>query len=793
MSDVIEEVKKQTWLNSLKSSLTKKKSELIEVTNTEYVRLKIVPDSSLRNWRTEDIARSIAEQFRLPIDRIIRDGLKIKGYRLQERAAFEMKFVNGNVNFYLHVPKNLSPLLIRRMQSVWDKATIEIDSESVPFDVEKTTIFESVYRKHDMYSLHTNAKDNLPLGSLLEAGRLLSENEKASVFTYMDPMHQISWQYELSEAWNKLRSGKVPRKWNASAREVLKGVATAITAVLSEVITGLSDIVSSSGKEANLYANKPSDPEALKYTIDNLTESTKGKRGKQALKTYIWTMVESDDEGRANLIGRTLASSFNDLAGDNELEAYEIKSKKRVEVVMKTYETKLPPTSPMKHSKMSTAEVGKFIQLPGLELQEQYAEIERIETKQVEVTDKNLTKENGILIGDITYKGKSQTVYQPTHDQDELCLPHIGIGGMGQGKTKGYLANYLLEATLKGYGGLSIDPAKGEIGDQLEHAVKVGVLAPDKFVRRNLGVTPFALDFCEAMYDDRARARLANIVINFFGVAEETTGQTERFLRAAVLGMKTGRISEIMRIFENEAYLDETIERLTEANDEFNLSTLIEYKSYQPGMRRKILSPIYNRLNDIMGDPFLAECMRSDDSLDFVEILSQKKAFVFDVLASDLDKPAIDIIVSLLSLKIDLAMHMRKKVKGEEHPFFVLIDEPHQFAKSTRVWEYAVVESRKYRVCYIWTFHFWDQIPKQLQKAIRNALPHYHLYPTTTETFQSLRNEIYPFTVEEALKVKRWHAINIIRTGGENAVPFVAKMAAPPMERFKEKNKQKIS
>ena len=785
MSEFIPEVKKQTWLGAIKSSLIGRKGEWLEVTNTEYVRLKIIPDSSVRNWRTEDIARTIAEQFRLPIDRLIRDGLRIKGYRLQERAAFEMKFCDGKVQFYLHVPKNLSPLLIRRMQSVWDKATIEIDSESTAFDIEKTTVFESIYRKHDIYSLHTNAKDNLPLGSLLEAGRLLGENEKASVFTYMDPMHQISWQYEISEAWNKLRSGKVPRKWNASTREIFKGVATAITTVLSEVLGGLSDIVTSGGKENNMYVNKPSDPDALKYTIENLSEGTKKKQNKRGLKTYIWTFVESDDESRANLIGRTLASSFNDLAGDNELEAWEIKSKKRINLMFKTYETKLPPSTPMRHNKMSTAEVGKFIQLPGLELQEQYAEIERTETKQVEIVDKNLTKESGILLGDITYKGKSETVYQPTHDIDELCLPHVGIGGMGQGKTKGLLSNYLLEATLKGYGGLAIDPAKGEIGDQLEHAVKVGALGPDKFVRYNLGVTPFALDFCEAMYDDRARARLANIVINFFGVAEETSGQTERFLRAAVIGMRTGRISEIMRIFENEEYLAETIKALEKTEDEFNLSTLREYQSYSIAMRRKVLSPIYNRLNDIMGDPFLAKCMRSEESLDFVHILSQKKAFVFDVSATDLDKPAVDVIVSLLSLKIDLAMHMRKKVTGEETPFFVLIDEPHQFAKSTKVWEYAVVESRKYRICYVWTFHFWDQIPRQLQKAIRNALPHYHLYPTTSETFTSLRTEIYPFTTEEALKVKRWHAINIIRTGGENAVPFIAKMAAPPTVRLK--------
>lgn len=776
-------VKKTNFLGTIKNLLNGKQS-LVKVVNTEYVRLKVTPDSSVRNQRTIDIARTISEQFQLPIDRLIREGLKIKGYRLQERVAFEILFIEGQVKFYFHVPENLSPLLIRRIQSVWDKATVEVVQENVEFDTDKTTVFESVYRKHDMYSLNTDARDNLPLGSLLEAGRLLSKNEKASVFTYFDPMHQISWHHEINDAWAKLNSGRVPRKWNTSTREILKGIATGFTVLLSEIFAGISDFITKDGKNQNLYLNKPSDPDALKYTIDSLTNS-KRKKNLPGLKVFNWTFVESEDDSRANLIGRSLATALDDLGGENELVAYEIKSKKRVEVVYSTYKTKLPPSMVFRSNKMSIAEASKFIEIPGYTLQEQYNEIERIDTKQIEITNKNLLNSEGILLGEILFKGVTQTIYQPVHDEDELCLPHVGIGGMGQGKTSGLLSNYLLESVLKGYGALAIDPAKGEISKQLQHCVDIGVLSKGQYERYNLGITPFSLDFCEAMYDNESRARLANIIVHFFGVAEDTSGQTERFLRASVNGMRTGKLFEIMQIFENEAYLDETIKFLEEKDDEFNVSTLKEYKNYQPARRRQILAPIYNRMNDIMGDPFLVKCLKSDNTIDFVQILSQRKAFVFDVMAKDLDKPSIDIIVSLLSLKIDLAMRKREKATGEEFPFFVLIDEPHQFSKSTRVWEDAVVESRKYRVCYFWTFHYWEQIPNKLQKAIKNALPHYHLYPTHSDTFKSLKSEIAPFTIEDALKVKRWYAINIIRTGGENVVPFIAKMAEPPIKRYK--------
>lgn len=752
--------------------------------NKEYVRMRIIPDSSARNWRTEDIVRTIADQFTLPIDRIVMDGIKLTGIRIQERAMYEIEFLKDSICFYLHIPKHIAPLIQRRIYSVWDKATVEVEKAVNPFDVSKTTVYELLYKRHDLYSLHTDAKDNFPLPSILEAGTLVEKDERASVFAFFDPMQQVSWQFQLSAAWDKLRRGGVPRRKDSSAKAVIRALTIGLASVIQEIVSGLSEVFSN-GKEGNVYANRPVDPEAAKYSLDNLSHNTREKMSKPGIKTYLWTIAESSDPTRADLIARTMAFGFYDLAGDNELEARRLGKSRRQEV-LKSIHTYTPPKVNIRYNIMSTSEASKIVQIPGADLQEKHHEIGHIHQTQTEVVNRDLLDKKGILLGDTTFKGDTVTIYQPTKDEDEVCLPHVGIGGMGQGKTRGLLSNFALESVLKGYGSLSIDPAKRQIGEELKAAVDAGILRPDQFVHVDLGEEIFALDFCEAMYDERARSRLANMIIYFFGIADETSGQTERYLRAAVAGMEAGRLEEIMHIFEREERLDKAIEKLTKAEDEYNSQTLKEYKGYQTGMRRKITSPIYNRINEILGDSHLAKCMKSDKSIDMVEILSQRKAFVFDVPADSLDKLAIDLIVNLLSLKIDIAMRMRKKVKGAEFefPFFVLIDEPHQFSKSTALWEDAVVESRKWKICYFWTFHYWEQLPSKLQKAIRNALPHYHLYPTSTTTFEQLKAEIYPFTVHDALKMKRWHAINIIRSDGENITPFIAKMTAPPSVRF---------
>jgi len=773
-ADKIETIKKINWFT---------------IVDPKFVRFKIIPDSSARNYRTEDFVKTVADQFKLPIDRIIRKSILPRGYKVQERASFEIDFEEGKVTFYIGVPETLAPLIYRRLSSIWDKTTIEMVDEAKEFNPLKTSVFELVYSKHDLYSLHTDSKDSLPLVSIIEAGRLVGENERARLFCYLDPIYQLSWQSELDEAWEKLRNGNAPRKWNQSFKNIAITIALGLTEIFREIVTGMSEMISD-GKSQNIYAKKPSDPEGQKYTIESLSKSTKEKRNKSSMRTYLWVVAESDEPVRANTIARTIASSFHDITLDNELAPTQLKGKKANEV-LRIMNTHKPPKLKLNYNIMSSAEISKIVQIPGRELQEKYPEIERVELAEVEVSNKFLDETKGIELGDATFKGKTIKAYQPVDDEDEACLPNVGIGGMGQGKTKGLCANWLIGAYLKGYGGLAIDPNKREIGDQIEFAVKAGVVKKEDFIRIDLGQQTFSLDWCETLHDSSTKARLAGTAIDFFGVSDDTTGQTERFLRAAIIGMTTGKVSEIIKIFNDKAYLKTVIANMDEG---LNKTTLMEFESMGDGMKAKILSPIYNRLNKILSDPHLANCVDSKNSLDMVQLMStRKKIIVFDVPSDDLDKSAIDVIVNLLCSKIDIAMRLRKKIYGPEaeFPFYVLLDEPHQFLRSVSIWEAAAVESRKWKIGYFWTFHYWEQIPSNLQKAIRNALPHYHLYPTSKLTWQSLREEIYPFVLEDALKLKRWHAINIIRSGGENAVPFICKMQLPPEKRFSRKKKEK--
>jgi hypothetical protein len=194
--------------------------------------------------------------------------------------------------------------------------------------------------------------------------------------------------------------------------------------------------------------------------------------------------------------------------------------------------------------------------------------------------------------------------------------------------------------------------------------------------------------------------------------------------------------------------------------------------------KAQILSPIYNRLDIILGDEYLSECMECDKGIDLVELMEQKKAVIINVPKSDLGPEVVDLIVNLLTSKLDLAMTLRSEEK--QHPFFAVFDEPHQFLKSAKTWKSAAVESRKWRLGYVWLFHSWEQIPKDLAEIIKAAGPHYTIYNSSKKTFKDLAEEIAPYTIEDGLKLKRHHAINVLRAGNEIQKPFICKMAPPP-------------
>lgn len=710
---------------------------------------KITPDARLLNDKVEHLTQSLC------VYKTLYQRMKEKE---QNFFSYEITLNKKNPFISYSVNDGTSELLEKAVLSSYPNVTLTEISD--PIELKPTAIKTMGYKNHYFLSLKVDKRSDW-LQYLFEVLPLMKEDEKALVQVTANPLH-YDWNIGVKEAYERFKKGDLPLKFQFD-RKLIGNLALKTTA---SIVLGahnlVTELIGGEPEEYDLFATE----RASLLKDGQLRSETVQKMKYGGYNVQISIAIECDEK-RVETLMRAIETAFLAFDGDNRLDS-EKRSLKHFSLMKERKISKFITNY------FSSHELARVVVLPPKYLQEKY-NIENIKIQETQISPK-LLKE-GLLMGDSIYKGNIVNVLMPIKNWDELCLPYSVIGGMGQGKTAGYGANRIVEAIKNGFGALFIDPAKKQVTEEIKK-----VLNPDQYEIFNISKLKPSFDWCEAKYSPYAKGILADTVLSFFEDTLEDSVQTERYLRAFVIGMKTTKMSEIFKIMEDKIYLREVIAEMDEG---IHKSTLQQYEKESDAMRMKLIKPIYNRMDMIMGDPFLMDCFKSENELDFVKILSQKKAFIFDVSKSDgLTPKQINLIGNLLMTKINLAMQFRKE--DDQFPFFVIVDEPHQFNRSSKLWESMAVESRKWRVSFTWLFHYWEQIPKQARTAIKNALPHYTLYPTSKETWKAFAEEVAPFDLSECMALERYHAINILRVDGGNLKPFICSMAAPPSKRKKE-------
>jgi hypothetical protein len=717
------------------------------------IHLRIIPDNQIDNTKVEILARSLSRYEPL----FKRWDSQARKFSKQPFISFESVLSSKGAEFVVTVKDESEEIARKAIESTFPKATIEKVED--PFTIEPTLTSELAYHNHYFLSLRIDRRTNSLLAALLDTISMLTAGEIIYVQNLAIPA-PTDWYIGAVEAYKKFKNGSLPRKVHLEKKELTNYGLRLAAKTLASTANSL----------VHLLGSKPEDPIDLDgwdrsqiLKEGNLRQETINKARGEAFDVTIRIGVKANDTNRARDLLNMVYTAFRSLDGDNYL-----KDKKTP--LKRTYELLKERRSSLKAQKdyMSIQEFSRLLLMPPYYLQEKY-NIQNVSSLEQKLPERLL--KGGMWLGEQQFRGKSEKVYFPTNNLDELCLPRVVIGGMGSGKTKGYGANWMYQAVLNGYGALCLDPAKGEIGLELKSK-----LPPDKIIRINIGETPISLDWREAYHSKNSKGRLANTILSFFNnTTDETGAQTSRYIRAAVMAMTSGKLSEILSILEEPKTREEAISRLS---DGIHKTTLQDLHEHSDGRRRQILEPILNRFDLILGDEFLSSCFNADKGIDLVELMSQKKAIIFDVPKSIVGEEGVEIIGSLISAKIDIAMTLRKE--KDQFPFFVVMDEPHQYSKSARVWKNASVESRKWRVGYVWMFHEWKQINADLRDIIKSALPHYHIYSSSKNTYKDLLDELRPLTLEDCMKTKTHYAINSIRSGGDYIKPFVAKMAPPP-------------
>lgn len=723
----------------------------LRVNKIPLTTFQLVPNRHTRNDNLFLLFKTIDDFYSPPLSRLNFNFFSF-AYTPLPYFVWEVWFKEKRITFQAHVRADWSEYVKYKLSLVWPYVEI-LDSEpNLLPDSPQAYVWELVLKNHFVFPLNTRTRPENSLSLLFDTVKILENDDVAVLQVIIEPLGTL-WKEKGSSCYHHLRIGTIPQR--IEAKTPFYYFALFLHPVIHEIISIIGDFMGAKIESPNKQEFKPISPSY--YNVLN-------KIKQPAFNVDIRVGAYAQKAFKAKTIAHSIVSFLDLLDGDNGF-----RMKPLYHGGVNKINSRSKNTLRLNPDILSASELSQIVLLPPYPLQQEYPEIDKV-SKQEVILPKIVTS-GGILIGYVKYRDVRQKVYLPVNNLDELCLPHIVIGGMGTGKTS-FGANLAVEALKNSMGAIIIDPAKGEAGDE------VSLVVPKWGIKRiKFGKEIICLDWREAMHSERGKNRFANEILSFFEVASDDIGlQTARYLRAAAKAVPNNKLKEIVELLLNPNYRKKLLPKMREQEKEVweNFNVLSDARQNQ------IIHPVLNRLDVIWGDDYLAECMEAQEGLDFVELLKEPKIIILDIPKRELGTEVVDILATLLITKINLAMVLRRT----EFPVFVIQDEPHQYMRSYKIWKSAAVESRKWRFSFVWMFHAWEQLPRDLVSIIRAANPHYHIYTSSELTYRALAEEIRPIEIQEALNTPRHYAINVIRANGRTVTPFLAQMLPPPSKRI---------
>jgi hypothetical protein len=418
--------------------------------------------------------------------------------------------------------------------------------------------------------------------------------------------------------------------------------------------------------------------------------------------------------------------------------AFEVRGKRKTQVIKEASTKGIPEST--RFNLMSHKEVGKIFQVPGLELQTLFPEAVGVKSRELTLPDK-LFDDSGIPLGIVMVKGKPKMAYMPTDNKDILCRPHMVFGQQGCGKTLGFGANTALEMIKRGYSVFYMDFADGNAIDCIRDALPEDY--PDyKCLDLDWGNTHYPIP-CDVS-DVASRAfslnpeevdeldalemgdNITDFIINFVNTmnadgesfSQRMENLTSAAGRATLVNPNNGLMDMIM-VLRNSETRKKFMEQIKDSQPDV-YDTL---KSLEDSNRiQESIPSVMDRLIVLFKKGSLSRIFlqppKIDENgrplLDYRHIQDNTDGgygwFVgIRIPSAVLKKEATAYIASFQFSKIWLACKTRCidiPDKDDRHPFALIVDEPHVFAKyCASIFEEASVEARKYRCKLIWLMH----------------------------------------------------------------------------------------
>ena len=369
-----------------------------------------------------------------------KNGIKIK---MNDVVSYKVAIVNGEMKFYLTVPKKWAKSFTSSIKKDWGQVDItKIEEKFIEFNPSKTKAMDIHMRHHYALSMkYDKRQDDSLYSSIASLASTLDNDDKLLIDYNIEPTNEL-WKTKASSKIEQFKEGKAPAREDSFTVGGMMGkVFDMFNVIFDEFAKMIEDIMGAEKVEKE----NAKELFELQYSDKKLHANSKG------YKMQIRVLGESDDEKKIKHAFRNIESAFSTLDGDNKFAVTHIKTKRGVKSIIKAVENDspiIPKTTDIYFEK----EMSNVMRLPSKQTLKEYKKvINQDNFTRTEIDKGFLNMDNDAIPFSKTLDTDEKRLYFGGYERDwwtdkgryvkektkldDRSTATMLFGGMGSGKT----------------------------------------------------------------------------------------------------------------------------------------------------------------------------------------------------------------------------------------------------------------------------------------------------------------------------------------------------------------------
>lgn len=781
-----------------------------------YITYNITPTINTNNKEVISLANAISTLYKPPRERF--GDLDIKSKTLftmkhNKKCFWDIVLSKKKIQFYITVHEEDVDLIINKAKTVWNGCSFKedvINDKPLPY----VECCEMVLKTFNFKSLSTDISSQYPLTNMMGLVKSLEDDEYVRINIAIEPTSRLNWISQAKEESKRYENGEVLNNDIGLMDKAFKTFTKGLNNILDlyiqmkmipiEAIFGLflnTDIdASQHGKKEEKTKRRKKyetdDEDMISFTTKRASSTYKSTAN--VYKTRISILSYSNNPDRAKIGMLATANSYKDLTEDNELIMRPIDASVKYDYINGVL------THSIKTSKICTLcdkELCKLIQLPQKTLQQEY-KMNVIDTRESDIPQELQGGDVRICEVEESSKNKKTIATFPT-STNLLARKTVILGGENSGKTtqlrrlskefyKSKITNFVIDHQENGKMTNDISSVISD-GDKIVYDV-YNEMPPLAFTEISKRITEDMDSMTRLDYANMI-AKQVELFIN--SITDDTTGNLtanmKRFLHSACMvtfirpRATINDAFEVLRNYQkrNEALRYARYSNLFDEDDDilFDLEELHKRsekasdKGKIVGTREDLIVGVTNRINILKQNPRIKAMLKKEyDENDDMDkyIQSGKSIFVKIPQNKFPDDDTRDMLAVFYFSRLWLTVQIRDENKDSKL-CHVVLDEIKALPTLASFMEKHLTEFRRHRIALTITAHGLAQFGKLLKQLKDSGANFIILSPTEKNNIELLKEEILPFTIEEALDLKPFHGLCVINYGNRYA-KFIGKM-----------------